>query len=213
MKLFMAIMILAYGFPAFSQEGTIQKKIHLVSIGYGYNIDAHWWEKEISKINFDPPGSTNVLYLDYEYVWKKKIGVGLSVGFIKVDKDKFGVFAPLFETYAYIAEALRIMPSISYHFLNNSKLDPYVNFEIGYYRMTTQLVYYSFDPNPLNSLGFLSSPLVRSVVKKSTTNGINISGGAGLRYLFSKHLGVFAEAGINRSIFKTGLAIYLLKNK
>jgi len=190
-----------------SQEKVFHNKKNFITIGYGYKIDTKWWKEEIEKMNFNAPKRTDDLYLKYEYKLNKKIGIGLDLGFMNVDKDEFGIFAPLFETHAYTAKAVRILPSINYHILNSSTFDPYINIEIGYYIMNTQLIYYYPDPNPLNSLGFLPSPLIREIIKKSSTNGFDFSAGIGIRYLFSKNFGIFCETGINKSIFQTGVVI------
>jgi hypothetical protein len=205
--LFVLFISLIYCLCCQSQEKTYLVKKHFISFGYGYKLDTKWWKDEIEKINFDPPKTTNDLYLKYEYKLNKNIGIGLDLGFMNVDKDEFGIFAPLFETSAYTAKAIRILPSVNYHILNSSKFDPYINIEAGYYIMKTQLIHYYPDPNPLNSLGFLPSPLIRETVKKSKTNGFDFSAGIGMRYFFSKNFGIFGEAGINKSIFQTGLVV------
>jgi hypothetical protein len=206
-KLLVALFI----FQSFCTTTNSQKRLntqkHFVTIGYGYKMDTKWWKDEIEKINFDPPNTTNDLYLKYEYKLNKKIGIGLDLGFINVEKDEFGIFAPLFETSAYTAKAIRLLPSVNYHILNSSKFDLYLNIEAGYYIMKTQLIHYYPDPNPLNSLGFLPSALIRETVKKSKTNGFDFSAGIGMRYFFSKSIGIFGDAGINKSIFQTGLAV------
>jgi len=198
-------MLSCFSLAIHAQEKTTKRNKHSIILGYGYQLNTKWWRSEIEKMNFNSPKSTNDLYVKYEYALNKHMGIGLDLGFMKVDKDEFGIFAPLFETYAYTAKAFRILPSINYHFLNYTKLDPYINFEAGFYAMKTEHLYYSHDPNPLNSLGFLPAPLVRNVVKKSNTSGVDFSAGIGMRYLFSKNLGIFCETGINKSIFQTGI--------
>ena len=208
MKKFLVALFIFLSFCTITNsQKRINTQKHFVTFGYGYKMDTKWWKDEIEKINFDPPKTTNDLYLKYEYKLSKSIGIGLDLGFINVDKDEFGIFEPMFETYTYKAKAFRILSSITYHILNSSKFDPYINIEIGYYTMKTDLIYYYNDPNPLNSLGFLPSPLIREVIKKSRSNGLDFSGGIGLRYFFSKNLGIFCETGINKSIFQTGLVV------
>ena len=78
---------------------------------------------------------------------------------------------------------------------------------MGYYIMNTKLIHYYPDPNPLNSLGFLPSPLIRVVEKKLNKNAFDFCAGIGLKYMFSKNIGIFIESGINKSIFQTGVVI------
>ena len=203
------IMLICCCFGGKAQEKKIRPIKHFISIGYGYKLDTKWWRTELQKMNFDPPKTTNDVYVTYEYSLKKKISVGLDLAFIDVNKDDFGLFEPMSVTYAYTAKALRILPSFNYHLLDNSKLDVYINIEAGFYFMTTEHIYYSYDPNPLNSLGFLPVPLVRNVIRRSKTEGADFSAGIGLGYHFTKNLAVFCETGSNKSIFQAGLMLSL----
>jgi len=209
MKKVIALSTIMIGLYFFSYG---QKKVdkpgkHSISLGYGYKLDTKWWQSEIQKLNFDPPKTTSDVYLKYEYRLKKTFGFRLDLVFINVSKDHFGIFEPFFETYAYAAKAFRILPAFNYHFLNSSKLDPYINVEAGFYMMKTQHIYYSHDPNPLNTLSFLPVPLIRNVIKESKTTGADFSAGFGMNYHFTKNFGLFCETGINKSIFQTGLIV------
>jgi predicted porin len=198
-------MLFCFSVANHAQEKTTKRKKHSISFGYGYQLDTKWWRSEIEKLNFNSPKSTNDVYVKYEHALNKQVGIGLDLGFIKVDKDEFGIFAPRFETFAYTAKASRILASVHYHFLKSTKFDPYINIEGGFYAMKTERLYYSHDPNPLNSLGFPPAPLIRNVIKKSKTSGVDFIAGIGMRYFFSKNFGIFGETGVNKSIFQAGI--------
>src|SRR5215510_5919248 len=121
MKKITASLIMLVCIVANAQEKKIKLNKHFISIGYGYRFDTKWWESGIEKMNFAPPKTTNDAYLKYGYAFNKKISIGLDLAFIDVNKDGFGIFGPLFETYAYTAKAFRILPAFNYHFLNSSK--------------------------------------------------------------------------------------------
>ena len=190
-----------------AQEIKPKPNKHSIGLAYGYRLDTKWWREGIKEMNFDPPKSTSDVYLRYEYALQKKIRVGLHVVFIQVYKDGFGLFGPMCETFAYTAKAFRLLPSLHYHFLNSRKFDPYVNIGAGFHLMKTEHIYYSDDPNPLNSLSFLPVPMIRNVIKTTKTSGADFNAGIGIRYIFFNHLGLSIETGINNSVFQIALMI------
>lgn len=138
--------------------------------------------------------------LSLEYGVTKKLGVGVFAGYttsgtsmVFPSEDDQGniVAATMNLTTTYLVFGGRVM----YHFFTTDKFDFYGGAMLGYRTATADL---EIDP-PSASQG--APPVAADV------SALEIGAFAGGRYFFTKHLGVFVEAGYSMAYITGGLSV------
>ncbi len=81
---------------------------------------------------------------------------------------------------------------------------------LGYYAARIKVLQTYPDPNPLNTPGWIGSTGITDVVLNEKRSGVDFSAGLGVRYLFHKNVGMFSEAGFNKSVFQTGIVFKVM---
>lgn len=200
-------------YPLYAQEKNSINNTHNISIGYTYKTDANWWRRIFNDIQFTYPKRTNDGVVKYEFGIGKRMSIGLDAGFIDDESKDFNSrFGSFPENYSYSIGATRVTAYLNYHFFVSSHLDCYANVGLGYYSARIKVLNNRPDSNPLN-MGWIGSARITDVIRNEKRKGIDFSTGFGARYFFHKNLGVFSEAGFNKSVFQVGIVIKIMKTK
>lgn len=128
--------------------------------------------------------SLGPLTLIYEYGFGKHISGGLALGYSRIT-GKYSGYGDEFTDRLTIFSALA---RANYHFGHSNRFDPYLGIGLGYVRS-------KYDNSGSNS-------------KRSVPGEFGYSGQLGAKYLFTPHIGVYAEAGyVGGSFVQAGLAV------
>jgi outer membrane protein W len=128
--------------------------------------------------------SLGPLTLIYEYGFGKHISGGLALGYSRIT-GRYSGFGDEFTDRLTIFSALA---RANYHFGHSGRFDPYLGIGMGYVRS-------KYDNSGSNS-------------KRSVPGEFGYSGQLGAKYLFTPHIGVYAEAGyVGGSFVQAGLAV------
>jgi hypothetical protein len=127
-----------------------------------------------------------------EYLLSSKIGIGLEATYA------LSTFQGSYDnglgnyTDKVSVNRLRVLPRVNFHFGSSKKFDPYLTCGIGYYSATAK--YTSNDP--YSTPASLSSPIP-----------IAYRVGFGVRYFFTEHFGLMAEAGFGGALIRGGVTV------
>ena len=180
----------------------------ILSMGYGYpsleqsqygGIDPNYSFISFTKNNYGP------FHFRGEYGLTNKIGIGISMNY-----DNYGGTMKEVHTINHsngITEYYTSQKTTSsftglirfnYHFATTKKLDPYLAVGGGF-RTTTN----SFTTNDPN--GSLSQYNLITISR--TPSNISFESLVGLKYYFSKNIGIYSEIGISKSVIQIGLSV------
>lgn len=143
----------------------------------------------------------------YEYGVTEHIGIGLGVNYQSNDIDYVNTYTAsnasgpytVTQYYDINRTSVSVLARMNLHFGDHKKLDPYWGFGIGY-RYVNWDPDYSFtttDPNVKN--------IEPSIPDFPGMIPFGFETTFGVRYLFTPHVGAFAEAGIAKSFLQFGL--------
>lgn len=158
---------------------------------------------------------TPAIFLKFECALNKYIGIGIVFGYRKSEieqtisysyYDTTMVYQSPFGGYYYIQKTandifnftvhdINIGARFNCHFLPDKKVDPYIGVAAGYRLFNRDYSYTTDNPHG-----------VYYVVEYETILPIYAAATLGIRYLFSKDIGIYAEVGIDKwSIIQGGI--------
>ena len=146
------------------------------------------------------PGSSSSfppLHASFEYGVTENISIGALVGYTASTYDATKGLSGFNNTYAYTWNFTYFLVGLrgAYHYEVNDKTDLYGGLMLGWDVATVSLT--SGDPN----IGNLNS-LFNSVKPNAGGFSLGIYGGA--RYMFTDHVGAFAELGYSIAFLSVG---------
>ncbi len=186
-----------------------------LTLGCGFpNLTKVMWSSSFSYEDGYKVTGYGPFHFKAEYGLSDNISMGVSIGYVCTNwswennytdyeeiatVDDYGYIVYDYKEVAYSYteglkySALNINARLNVHFLTSQHLDPYMGLGIGYNKATFN--YYSNDPDYVYS-ETISSPIPL---------GFEVT--LGLRYYFTPNIGIYAEAGLSKSILQSGLAI------
>ncbi len=198
-----------------------EKKL-AITIGYGFpNLNTNLFKGLVVNANSfnDPYGDNTYAYktssigpsfLKVDYGLTSLIGLGVSLGYSKINLTenetyRDNVLNPLTGLYStgtytdetkYELSKFSIGARINFHFGTGAKLDPYAGVALGYSINQLKISYTTNNPNgptPANYSG--------------TGIPVHFAITVGMRYYFTKNIGIYGELGIDKwSLIQGGLA-------
>ena len=162
----------------------------VVSVGYGApNLGKSILKIYENETGFDVSGF-GPLHAKFEYGVSEKIGLGLSFNMVNFGASWREEFLG-FETYTYNVDVTgwSVLARMNLHFATGDKIDPYWGFGLGY--RSTTWTFTSDDPLFINT-SFPTFPF-----------GFETT--IGMRYYFIPNIGIYAEAGIAKSLIQAGV--------
>jgi|GEM_PF-830973 len=177
-----------------------------VSFTAGYGLGSMWmltrdmtFDDVVVSSTASTPSATGPFYGKFEVGAAKHLGLGIHYAYASnswnCDKTPYAYGDEEEVTYHYNMTRITwsIMAHMNIHIGPFSKWDPYTGFGIGY---RNNYVKYTSD-NPKEQSGF-SDPTVFHV---------GLEFGAGCRYYFTPNIAAYAEIGVAKSIFQTGITL------
>lgn len=182
----------------------------VLEIGYGYpNMDNYIYNNSIGNdnlgfgISFKQINSSGPIHFRGTYGISNHIGIGISMNY-----DSYGGQLKIVhiinhtngvdEYYNYKKQVYSLSGLIrfSYHFAVTKKIDPYIAIGGGFLSNTIHFTTNDTSSNAMetfnNYVGARLPPASFEFV-------------AGMRYYFSKHIGIYAEVGLAKSLIQFGI--------
>lgn len=204
-KIAIAASFLAFGMLGFSSnsvqaQATMQGE-HLISFAYGFgNLSQSVFQAYEDSRDYEYRG-VGPLFLKYEYMIEDKVGIGLNVAYVgaNVSWTEDNIFVDDQNTVLLQRETDRtsysVLGRVNFHIGDYDIVDPYVGFGIGY----RDASWTSSDNDPERDWG--------GDFGTSFNVGFELTGGA--RFMFSDHLGAFAEVGFAKAWTQIGITAKL----
>lgn len=186
-----------------------------MTLGYGFpNLTKLVWGSVYSAYEDVEVTGYGPLHFKAEYGLSEVVSLGVSVGYVHTEwnwtydasgfeyvtsKDEFGneitnyQYVPHQYKEGVVYSALNINARVNFHFLTTQQLDPYFGVGLGYNKPT--ITFFSDDPD-YTYTETISSPIP-----------VGFESTLGLRYYFTPNIGLYAEAGLSKSIMQAGLSI------
>jgi opacity protein-like surface antigen len=194
-KTFLLIAFLSAAFLNKSNAQGFEQGKTFVSVGIGapYLIGSFF-----SAYQSESGYSTSItypMYLKGEIAISENVGIGVSLAYAGVDVNyshtNYGSSSSVNSTYKdnINYKTASGLVRFSYHFIKESKIDPYIGLGLGY--RWGQWKYSSTDPSYTFSASKVYFPF-----------GMDMT--LGCRYMFSDNIGAYAEMGIAKSPFQFG---------
>jgi opacity protein-like surface antigen len=180
--------------PTIAQEKpplAIQKGQFTISAGYGAPsiirsfLKINNKNKQYEIMGYGP----SMLKTDYMLTNKWSVGLNFSYSFSRLSWMDYGwdstIKASRPYEYGVEAEEFSLLIRSNYHFYNKKKIDAYVGAGFGLGRI--YLGTYTLAPQNQFSVGY------------SIPRPISFESTVGMRYYFTKHIGIYTEVGLGKS--------------
>ena len=211
MRHLICIFLLLLSMTSFSQNSepnSFCSGKFVFSVGYGFPS----LEESILGRNFH--GGLNMtfdktgygpIHFRGEYGLSDKIGIGVSINYDHFSGTLKGITQQIFpdgtiirDTYQKTITSLTGLLRFNYHFATNQKLDPYFSIGAGFRLTKTDFT----TDNPRGTSRDYDIWVGNSELSPFP---IGFEAVAGLRYYCTKHIGIYSEMGIAKSIIQIGL--------
>lgn len=181
-----------------AQETTFDKGTVVLTLGYGLP-DLNRMSLRSSNIkDYDNktirgygPIIFKAEYGFYKFKWGHSVGGGIIVGVNSTSVTYY--YSNSLWTHTDRSTTITIGARGTYHFFNNDKIDCYANVGLG------------FNVNSYNQI--TNNPKGKNDLYFNKRSNLYEAFTVGIRYYFSKNIGVYAEAGWDMAPFQGGLAV------
>jgi hypothetical protein len=170
-----------------------------LNYGYDFYDKGYLLVAEVYKIRAARLSSSGSFGLVYEHMINDFVGAGADISYshtlIKYEKDGFFDGKNL-ETRSSKVKyyTIRAMTRFNFHFLESTKMDIYALLSIGY--RSTKMNYTSNDPY----FRFASADFIKFIEMP-----FGVKPGVGIRYFFSKNIGIGSEIALGAALINGGL--------
>lgn len=212
------ILLLLLALPAFyNTQEAFKKNTFAVSCGYG--IPHIYRYKLLNKLKNSATAEQNPdasliyaskgrgpIYLKLEYGITNVLSIGLIFGQVKAEGSENLTYSyitnvrhPTVNTYSITtfrkSQSSFIGTFLNYHFVKHRKLDPYINFAVGFMKT-------DFDERI--DVFYYSPGYSKFASKKSSS--LYVGANVGLRFYLTSYFGIFGEIGYDGwSIYQAGI--------
>lgn len=222
MKNIYLIFFILLSYISYSQAWHEKSQVFQVGIGESYTFNKHveehkslYTSKNTRNYGKIVVRSSPTIFLKYEHALNKYIGIGMVIGYRKTDITQiiphsyydstityttpFGVNyylqKPANDIFTFELRDLNIGARLNCHFISDKKIDPYIGLAMGYRLFNRDYQYSSDNPHGLYY-----------VVEYNYVLPIYTGATVGIKYIFTKEIGIYAELGFDkRSVIQAGI--------